>query len=293
MNWMAADFDWNQARAFLVTAEEGSLSAAARALGATQPTLSRQVSALEDKLGITLFERGTRNMMLTSAGLEVLDHVKAMFEAATHLSLAASGQSQSISGIVRIASTHTMACYHLPKILQKLRLTAPEVEIELTTSNELRDIIQREADIAIRHARPTQPELIAKLVRTTRAGLYASSDYLDRVGRPTTKKELEKLDFIGFQTAETLLPSFHERGLELSRENFPVTSDSGPVSVELARQGLGIGLLVPEDTDLFPELESVWPDFPYIEIPIWLVTHRELHTSKRIRLVFDLLASEL
>ena len=120
MNWDTADFDWNQARAFLATAEEGSLSAAARALGVTQPTLSRQVSALEEKLGITLFERGPRMTSLTSAGLEVLDHVRAMHEAAAKLSLSASGQSQAVAGLVRIATTDTLACCHLPNMLLRL-----------------------------------------------------------------------------------------------------------------------------------------------------------------------------
>ncbi len=293
MNWDAVDFDWNQARAFLATAEEGSLSAAARALKVTQPTLSRQVSTLEDKMGVTLFERGPRTMTLTAAGLELLDHVRTMFEAATRMTLCASGQSQSVSGMVRIASTHTMACYHLPQIITTLRAVAPDLEIELRTSNDLRDLIHREADIAIRHARPTEPELIAKLVRSTHADLFASRDYLDRVGRPKSVNDLKQLDFLGFERIETLLPALKGQGLDLDRSNFPVTSDSGPVSIELARAGLGVGLLLPEDVQGFSELERVWPDFNVIEIPIWLVTHRELHTSKRIRLVFDLLTEHL
>lgn len=293
MNWDAVDFDWNQARAFLATAEEGSLSAAARALDMTQPTLSRQVGALEEKLGVTLFERGPRTMRLTAAGLEVREHVRAMFEAATRASLAASGQSQSICGMVRIASTHTMACYHLPDIMRELRTVAPELEIELRTSNDLRDLIHREADIAIRHARPKEPELIAKRVRTTHADLFASRAYLDRVGRPQNVEDVRKLEFLGFETAETLLPAYKAQGLDLTRSNFPITADSGTVSLELARFGLGVALLLPDDTRQFPELERVWPDFTPIDVPVWLVTHRELHTSKRIRLVFDLLAKRI
>lgn len=293
MNWDAADFDWNQARAFLATAEEGSLSAAARALNVTQPTLSRQVSALEEKLGVTLFERGTRVMTLTVAGLELQHHVRAMHDAAMRVSLSASGQSQTIAGTVRIASTHNMACYHLPKVLAKIRRAAPDIQVEVTTANELTDLIQREADISIRHARPTQPELIAKLIRTTTATLMASKAYLDRVGRPRTLDDLNKLDFLGFLDAETLMPALNGHGLKLTTANFPVVSDSGPVSLELARRGLGVGLLMPDDAAYFPELEQVWPAFPPMEIPIWLVTHRELHTSKRIRLVFDLIAEGL
>lgn len=290
MNWDTADFDWNQARAFLATAEEGSLSAAARALGVTQPTLSRQVSALEEKLGITLFERGPRMTSLTSAGLEVLDHVRAMHEAAAKLSLSASGQSQAVAGLVRIATTDTLACYHLPDMLIRLRKIAPDIEVEIRTSNKLRDLLQREADIAIRHARPSEPELIAKKVRTTSATLYASKDYLDRAGRPREAGDLQKLKYIGVDTRDTLIQPLKQKGLALTASNFTVSADSGLAAIELARKGLGVGLFIADEVDQFPDLEIVWPDFKPFDVPIWLVTHRELHTSKRIRLMFDLIS---
>ncbi|KCZ47274.1 MULTISPECIES: LysR family transcriptional regulator [unclassified Hyphomonas] len=290
MNWDAADFDWNQARAFLATAEEGSLSAAARALGVTQPTLSRQVSALEETLGITLFERGPRTTILTSAGLEVLDHVRAMYEAAAKLSLSASGQSQAVAGLVRIATTDTLACYHLPDILISLRKMAPDIEVEIRTSNQLQDLIQREADIAIRHARPSEPELIAKKVRTTSATLYASGEYLDRVGRPRSVEDLQQLNFIGVDTRDTLIAPLKQNGLALTGSNFTVSADSGLAAIELARKGLGVGLFIADEVDQFPDLEIVWPGFKPFDVPIWLVTHRELHTSKRIRLMFDLIS---
>ena len=290
MNWDTADFDWNQARAFLATAEEGSLSAAARALGVTQPTLSRQVSALEEKLGITLFERGPRMTSLTSAGLEVLDHVRAMHEAAAKLSLSASGQSQAVAGLVRIATTDTLACCHLPNMLLRLRKIAPDIEVEIRTSNKLRDLLQREADIAIRHARPREPELIAKKVRTTSATLYASKDYLDRAGRPRDVGDLQKLKFIGVDTRDMLIQPLKQKGLPLITSNFTVSADSGLAAIELARKGLGVGLFIADEVDQFPDLEIVWPDFKPFDVPIWLVTHRELHTSKRIRLMFDLIS---
>ena len=175
MNWQAISFDWNQVRAFLATVEEGSLSAAARALGQTQPTLSRQVSGLEQDLGVTLFERGPRTMTLTDAGVELVDHVRAMGEAAAYLSLAASGQSQAIEGHVSITATDMMATYLLPTMLNRLRESAPNIIVELIASNDVRDLIKREADIAIRHARPDQADLIAKLVGNVSAQLYASS----------------------------------------------------------------------------------------------------------------------
>ncbi|WP_339738588.1 LysR family transcriptional regulator [uncultured Maricaulis sp.] len=293
MNWPAIAFDWNQIRAFLATVEEGSFSAAARALGQTQPTLSRQISALEDALGITLFERGHRTMALTEPGRALLEPVRAMAEAATQISLTASGQSLTIAGRVTLTATNNMATQYLPPILAKLRQIAPEIELEIIASNEVRDLTRREADISIRHARPEQPELIGKLLRETRAYFYASTAFLDRHGRPKSAGELTRYDFIGFDQNERFLPYLNELGLSLTLRNFKLNTGSGSVLVELIRQGLGIGMLTEDMARLYPELERALPGLRPIPVPVWLVTHRELHTSRRIRLVFDLLAQEL
>ena len=236
MNWQNVAFDWNQARAFLVTAEEGTLSAAARALGLTQPTLGRQVAALESNLGVTLFERVGRSLSLTQAGLELLEHVRAMGEAASRVSLVASGQSQSIEGKVSITATNVMATYHLPPVLKRLREMVPAIEIEIVASNEVRDLQRREADIAIRHGRPEQPDLIAKLVGETSAHLYATKEYLEKIGRPETPSDLAGADFIGFEHPERLLPALQGLGLPVKREDFKLVSASGTVMIALAKQ---------------------------------------------------------
>ena len=290
MNWQTVSFDWNQARAFLVTAEEGSLSAAARALGLTQPTLSRQVAALEEELGVTLFERVGRSLSLTQSGLELLDHFRAMGDAASRISLAASGQSQAIEGHVSITSTPVVATHHLPAVLKRLRDEAPGIVIEIIASNEVRDLTRREADIAIRHARPQQPDLIAKLIGETSAHLYASKEYLDKHGRPESLDDLVDADFIGFDHPERLVPMVNAMGLPLTQDNFKINTASGTVILELLKHGLGISFLNKADEMLVPDIEPILPDLDPIPVPIWLVTHRELHTSRRIRLVFDLLA---
>jgi DNA-binding transcriptional LysR family regulator len=293
MDWQAVTFDWNQVRAFLVTAEEGSFSAASRALGLTQPTLGRQVSALEERLGVTLFERLGRSLSLTDSGLELLDHVRAMGDAASRLSLTASGQSQRIEGRVCITATDIMSMYLLPDALKRLREVAPGIEVEVVASNDVRDLRRREADIAIRHGRPEQPDLIAKLLRETSIHLYASSDYLGRHGRPKSPSDLSEAVFIGFEQSDRLLTRLNEIGLTLTKDNFKLISESGAVAWELVRQGLGIGVMAKDVGDRTPGVECVLPDLDSITVPIWLVTHRELHTSRRIRLVFDLLAESL
>ena len=286
-------FDWSQARAFLATAETGSFSAAARQLGLTQPTLGRQVAALEAELGVVLLERGGRSPVLTDAGIEILEHVRSMAEAAEHVSLAASGQSQSIEGRVCITSSDLMAAYVLPPILDQLREEAPGIEIEIVASSAMQDLRKREADIAIRHVRPEQPDLIAKLAMETTAHLYASTAFLDRHGRPETAEEVSALPFVGVDQPERLLPHLNATGLSLTRSSFRYHTESGSVMWELVKQGLGVTVMTREMADMTQGIEMVWPEFGPIPIPIWLVTHRELRSSRRIRLVFERLAEGL
>ncbi len=291
--WQTVRFDWNQARAFLVTAEEGSLSAAARALGLTQPTLGRQVAALEEALGVTLFERLGRSLSLTEPGLELVDHVKAMGEAAGRMSLAASGQSQAIEGQVCITASDLLSVYHLPPVLERLRCIAPEIEVEVVASNEIRDLKRREADIAIRHVRPEQPDLIAKHVRDTTAHLYAAPAYLERHGRPSTVEDLVDSVFVAAGQPDRYLADVRSSGLPLTKANLKYMSDSGVMAWEMVKQGLGMAIMFRDVAELTPEVENVVPDFGTVPVPLWLVTHRELRTSRRIRLVFDVLAEAL
>lgn len=293
MDWNLVSFDWNQARAFLATVEEGSLSAAARALGLTQPTLGRQVAALEAALGIVLFERVGQSMVLTPSGAELLDHVRAMRDAASRMSLTASGQSQTIAGRVRITASDIFSAYVLPPVLSRLRELAPQLEIEVVAANDIRDLQRREADVAIRHVRPEQPDLIARLLHEEKGYFYASTSYLDRRGRPSSLQELLNHDFISFGDIDRMLGYMHELGLPVTRENFRLGSENGIVVWEFVRQGLGI---IPMSENVGAktfEVERMLPGMNPFVFPVWLTTHRELHSSRRIRLVFDTLADAL
>lgn len=290
MNWQAVNFDWNQIRAFLATAEEGSLSAAARALNLTQPTLSRQVAGLEEDLAVTLFERGHRTMDLTETGLALLEHVRAMGEAATRVSLAATGRSELIDGCVRLTTTEGFAMIHLPPIVERIRKRAPGIELDIIAANESLDLLRREADIAIRHARPEHGDLIAKQLGAMTGHFYGSRRYLDKMGRPKTPADLANYDFIGFESPTRLLDMFNSMGIPLTREHFKVYSASGVVILALMEQDLGLSVMTRDVAETHPDLEIVLPSLPPFDIPVWLVTHRELHTSRRIRLVFDVIA---
>ena len=293
MDWRSVKFDWNKARAFLVTAEEGSLSAAARALGMAQPTLGRQVDGLEQELGIVLFERVGRGLQLTPGGLELLDHVRVMGDAAGRVSMNALGQSQTLEGRVCISASETYAAVLLPPIIAKLRTLEPDIHVEIVVSNQASDLRRREADIAIRNFRPTEPDLIAKKVGEADAVLYATPDYIEKIGNPTIPQDLRHAHFVNLDHAGMMIKALNKLGLGLTEENFPLLTESYLVMWELVRQGVAIGILDAHIGDADPIVRRVLPDFQPFIFPIWLVSHRELTTSRRIRRVYDYLAKEL
>lgn len=293
MDWKAVNFDWNRARAFLVTAEEGSLSAAARALGMAQPTLGRQVDALEKELGVVLFERVGRGLTLTPSGLDLLDHVRAMGVAANQMSLTASGHSQSLEGDVLISASEAYSAFLLPPIVAQLRVQAPGVHIEIVASNAPSDLQRREADIAMRNFRPTEPDLIAKKVRDDPGSFYATPDYLKKVGNPKSTDDLTGVDFIGFNRTDQMVNMMVGLGMKVTQENFPIVSENHLVQWQMVKQGLGLGVITDLIGEKEPAVVRALPDMAPIMVPIWLTAHREVRTSRRVRFVFDLLADAL
>ena len=293
MDWRAVKFDWNKARAFLVTAEEGSLSAAARALGMAQPTLGRQVDGLEQELGVVLFERVGRGLTLTPSGLELLDHVRDMGDAAGRVSLTALGQSQALEGTISISASETYATVLLPPLVAKLRQQEPGIHVEIVVANHASDLLRREADIAIRNFRPTEPDLIAKKIGMVDAILYATPQYIEKIGAPTTPYALRNADFVNMDRTGGMLKGLNSLGLGLTEANFPLLTESYLVMWELVKQGAAIGILDAHIGDAEPKVRRVLPDLEPLTFPIWLVSHREVTTSRRIRRVFDFLAEEL
>ena len=285
--------DWNQLKAFLETAETGSLSAAARKLGLTQPTLSRQVAAIEKHLGVTLFERVGKAMVLTGTGLALLDHARVMGAAAEDLRVAATGQSQAVDGVVCVSASDAGGAYLLPGVLCRLREQVPGVVIDVVTSDALSDLRRREADIAIRHVRPDQPDLIGRWIREATASFYASRAWVQRHGHPRSAQEAVRHAFVGGDRSGRYLAYLRQHGLPLSTANFSCYAESSMTNWSLVRRGLGIGAMMDECARDMPDVIRVLDDVPPVRFPIWLVTHRELRTARRIRLVFDLLAEAL
>jgi len=292
MNWKAVTFDWNQARAFLAVVEQGSFTGAARVLDLTQPTLSRQIAALEAELGITLFERGPRLMTLTETGNALVEHVRAMAAHAAAFSLTATGRAAGVEGLVTVTATGIVASRLLAPVIARLREEAPGLEIEILASNAIQDLSRREADIAIRHVQPDGADLYARLIGGCPACFHAAPAYLDRRGRPQTLADLAGHDIIGFERPDAVSAALAGYGVAVDPAQVKLRTTDGEVILALVRQGLGLSILT---SDIAAEcgLEPVLADRFEVPVPYWLVTHRELKTNARIRLVFDRIANHL
>ncbi|MGJ3262738.1 MAG: LysR family transcriptional regulator [Salinarimonas sp.] len=285
--------DWNLIRAFRATAEAGSLSAAARRLGATQPTLSRQVAALEAALGATLFDRVGKRLVLTELGRGLLEHARAMADAADAMALAAAGRAVDVSGRVVVSATDAVCAHLLPEVLARLRREAPRITLVLVASNAISDLRRREADIAVRHVRPTEPELIGRRVGETTAHFYAAPSWIARHGRPRSIADVPAGEILGFEPVARFAEHLAASGHPVSTEDFRIVSENAMVLWELVRRGIGIGIVLHEIAERLGGLERLFPDTPGTPVPLWLVTHRELRTSRRVRVVFEALAEGL
>ncbi|MAC29175.1 MAG: LysR family transcriptional regulator [Sandaracinus sp.] len=292
MEWPAS-FDWNRARAFLAAAEEGSFSAAARRIGSTQPTVGRQVAALEAELDVTLFERVGRGLALTPTGLELVEHVRAMAEAALRVSRVATGQALSLDGPIVISAGELIAAHWLPPLVARVRAEHPGITVEIVATNDVSDLGRREADIAIRSFRPKQADLVARKVRDDEARLYATPGYLASLGEPSTPAELSRADFIAFDRTEMLMEGLNALGLALTPASFPWVSANQHVQWGLVTEGVGVGIMLASIGDADPRVRRALPELPPIPVPTWLTSHREVRTSRRVRVVYDLLAEGL
>jgi DNA-binding transcriptional LysR family regulator len=259
----------------------------------TQPTVGRQVSALEAELGISLFERTNSGLVLTQSGTDLMAQVKAMGDAATNLSRLASGHAEAIEGVVCISATEMISAFVLTPVIEKLRNKWPKIEIEIIASSDTSDLSRREADIAIRNYRPTQQELIAKRVQNTLGHLYASKSYIQKLEHRKSPQDLNNAVFLGVDRSNSVISYLNKFGFNLTSKNFPLIVDNHLIQWEMVKHGAGIGFMMADVGDTEPLVERVLPSFPAFEKDTWLVAHRELKTSRRLRVVFDYLAAEL
>jgi DNA-binding transcriptional LysR family regulator len=285
---------WDLYRSFLSVLRLGSLSAAARELDLTQPTLGRHIQELEASLGQALFSRSQAGLMPTRAALQLQPHAEAMASAASALLRAASGALDEPEGSIRLTTSEIMGVEVLPPILAAFREAHPKIVIELSLSNTNQDLLRRDADIAVRMARPTQSALLAKRLGAVPVGLFAHRRYLARHPAPETLEELARDHaIIGFDADATAIRSFRQSGLPITRDLFAFRSDSDHAQLAAMRAGFGIAGCQKRIAARDPHLVPVLPDAFRFALEMWLVMHEDLRASRRVRLLYDHLAEAL
>lgn len=277
------DLDWNLLRAFHATAEQGSLSAAARRLRLTQPTLSRQIAALEGRIGLELFARVGRRLVLTEAGAALLTEADAMAQAGRRFALAAAGQSDAAGHSVTLSVTEGCAAYVMPDLLVELRAAMPGLRLTLVATDALSDLQRREADLALRHRPPDAPGLVGDRLADQTAGFYAAPSWIAAHGAPRRLSDLAMADLIGMTDMAEFRRFMRSHGTPLA-EGVPMLASDNAVAVwEMARRGLGVAVMLDDIARRFPEMQRILPDLPPITVPLWLVAHRALYDSPRLR----------
>jgi len=290
---MITPADWSLVQAFLAVAEEGSLSAAARALGASQPTLGRQIRTIEQQLQAQLFIRQSRGLVLTETGAALMAPARAMRDAMHEISLAAAGRSVQIEGTVRITASTMTSLFHLPEIIADIRRAEPAISIELVPSDATSNLLFREADIAVRMYRPIQLDLVTQHVGDLELVLCAAKSYLERVGPLTGPEDLDRHDFVGFDTNTAIIDGFKSAGIDVTRDFFQTRCDDHSTFLALVRAGCGVGFSQAKIVAEYPELVAIETDFPIPTLPIWLTAHEAMRETPRIRRVWDMLVDGL
>jgi len=290
---MNSFFDWSLVRSFLAVLEKGSLLAASRDLQLSQPTIGRHVAELESQLGLVLFDRNGRGLLPTEAAYHLAESARIMQSGADQLARNVMGADLGASGTVRITASQPVSCYVLPPLLAQMRLSLPDVQVELVASNEVSNLLRREADIAVRMVQPQQASIIARRVGKVTLRACAHQDYLRRRGVPRQPNDLLAHDLIGGDRNDDTLKGFAAQGLVVGREQFAFRADDLIVVWQAVRAGLGVGFvseyLIRSDSAVIPVL----PKLKIEPLPVWLAVHKEIRTSKRIRAVYDFLADAL
>ncbi len=288
-----ASLDWSLVQAFLAVAATGSLSAAARETGLSQPTLGRRIQRMERALGLDLFARRPRGLALSRAGRAILPAARAMAEAAARLELAGAGLDGRAEGRVRLTASRVVASFLLPPILTRLRRSAPGIDIDLVASDRSQNLLYRAADIALRMYRPTQLDVIARHLGDLELGIFAARSYLERRGRPTDPAALTGHDFIGYDRDRRIIEGMARLGLKVERDFFALRCDDQVAYWQLLRAGAGIGVgPVPAAAD-DPALVRLFPDLAIPPLPVWLTAHEAMRATPRIRRVWAALETGL
>lgn len=279
--------DWDLYRTFLAVLRGGSLSAAARSLGLTQPTVGRQVEALEASLGAPLFLRSPLGLAPTALAEALRPQAEAMAATAQSLLRMASGQGQGVRGTVRLTASEVVGVEVLPPILAGLRVRHPALEIELVLSNAVDDLLRQQADIAVRMVEPRQEALLVRKLGEVPVGLHAHQTYLMRCGVPQRPEDLAGHTVIGFDRETPAIRAMRERLPAVAQLRYALRADSDVAQLAAIRAGFGIGFCQVPLARRSPDLVRLLPDHVELRLGTWIVMHSDLRSVPRCRAVFD------
>jgi len=285
--------DWSLIRAFLAVAETGSLSAAARRLGTSQPTLGRQIRQVERDLDLALFTRQPRGLALTEAGLALFPQARRMADALREITLTAAGRNDALQGTVRLTASTVVAQTLLPPIIAQIRQAEPQIQIELVASDSSDNLLYREADIALRMYRSEQLDIVTRHLGDLRLGVFAARSYLERCGTPENIADLLQHDLVGYDRSDLILRHMRSLGWPAKREMFTVRCDSQTAYLELIRAGCGIGFAQAGLMADSPDMVELELGLELPSLPLWLAAPQAMRSTPRIRRVWDLLAEGL
>ena len=289
----SAGFDWTLVRSFLAVLDAGSVTGGARRSGTTQPTLSRHVAELETQLGVPLFERTGRGVTPTGAALAIAEAARRMRDAALAVAGGLARTRSETRGVVRVTTSQVAATWLLPRVLARFQGAHPEIEIELVASNELTNLLRREADIAVRMVRPAQSSLIARKLGDIDVVVAAHASYLAKAPPLREPEDLLAHRLVGFDRDDAILRGFARLGVTLSRSDFACRTDDQVAYVQLVGAGAGIGFVAGYVLRQCPDVTRLLPALVIPAFPCWLAVHREIRSNPLVRTVYDFLAREL
>jgi DNA-binding transcriptional LysR family regulator len=277
-------WQWDDVRFFLAVARAGSLSGAARALGVGHVTVGRRITLLEKRLGVTLVNRTPEGFATTSAGQAILRECMAMESAAMGLERVVAGRDSLVAGSVRVTTTEALAYQLVAPAIAALHETHPELRVDLITAVRSFDITRREADVAVRFARPSASELVCRKLGDVTFSLYASKHYLAKKGVPKQGQGLADFDLITFTGTPTAMsPAFMGESLEGAR--ISLRCDNALIQLRAAASKGGIAEAACFLGDSAPDLVRVWPDKAPTRRAVWLIMHQDMRRAARIRAV--------
>ena len=289
----STSFDWTLVRSFLAVLDAGSVTAGARRSGTTQPTLSRHVAELEAQLGVPLFERTGRGVTPTGAALAIAEAARRMQDAALDVAGGLARTRSETRGVVRVTTSHVAATWLLPRVIARFQRAHPAIEIELVASNELTNLLRREADIAVRMVRPAQSSLIARKLGEIDVVAAAHASYLAKAPPLHEPDDLLVHRLVGFDRDDAILRGFARLGVTLARSDFACRTDDQVAYVQLVGAGAGVGFIAGYVVRHCPGVARLLPGLAIPAFPCWLAVHREIRSNPLVRTVYDFLAREL